>query len=106
MAITTEGVLCYRLKEGGFDSISFLAFLEECLLPIYTRDKILIMDNAGIHHAHIIQQFFESNSITFKYMPPYSPMLNPIEEVFAFLKRKYSNIRPRPRNTAQLKETV
>jgi transposase len=40
------------------------------------------MDNARIHHASIVVNLFNLNGKRLIFLPPYSPQLNPIEEVF------------------------
>ena len=49
-------------------------------------DSIIIFDNASIHHAKLVNDFLIENSICFKYLPPYSPFLNPIEFSFSKIK--------------------
>ena len=45
-----------------------------------------ILDNCSIHHANTVQELFEDAGIVLIYLPPYSPDLNPIEEVFHSVK--------------------
>jgi len=51
------------------------------------------MDNVKFHHSREIQMLLRENNIVFKYLPPYSPQLNPIEEFFAMLKARYAALR-------------
>lgn len=48
--------------------------------------SILVMDNCTIHHISDVIDFLLSVGILVIYLPPYSPDLNPIEELFSFLK--------------------
>lgn len=49
----------------------------------------LIMDNAQIHKAQITRIIAEILNINIIYLPPYSPFLNPIEKVWADIKREF-----------------
>lgn len=59
------------------------------------------MDNAKFHHSPEVITWFAENEISYRFLPPYSPELNPIEEFFSALKTAYSNS-PRPRNTQEI----
>ncbi len=49
---------------------------------------MLILDNARIHHAKLIQPFLATHrdTLTLIFLPPYSPQLNPIEGLWGWLK--------------------
>ena len=51
---------------------------------------IIILDNAKIHKAKIVQEFCQENKIILVYLPPYSPNLNPIEFMWKDLKKRLS----------------
>lgn len=66
----------------------FLKFLKN-VLDIYPTGKIaLVLDNARIHHAKLIQPFLDKNKnrLELIFLPPYSPELNPIEALWKWLK--------------------
>lgn len=50
------------------------------------QDGYLVMDNARIHKTHEVRDVVRSTNLTIKYLPPYSPMLNPIEKCFSKIK--------------------
>ena len=91
-AMSTQGVLECSIVEGGVDGHSFKSFLEEKLsskLYPYNGTNphcILVMDNAAIHHVDGVSELLESLGVLVYYLPPYSPDLNPIEELFAKVK--------------------
>ena len=89
------GVLDYESGEvfcihaTKYDAEVFLFFLQQ-VLKKYPEQKILmILDNAKIHHAKLIQPFLQEhrNALELVFLPPYSPNLNPIEPLWGWLKR-------------------
>lgn len=66
------------------DYIGFLSYLRE---QEPEDEMVVIVDNAKIHHAHATVDFCNSNGITQIFLPPYSPDLNPIEQIWRILKK-------------------
>jgi len=91
VVIGISGVIGFKLRKGAFNSEHFVAFVEECLVSYFQNNpnKIIVMDNAKFHHSKIVKEILNSNNIVFKYLPAYSPQLNPIEEFFSMLKARY-----------------
>ena len=50
------------------------------------RENIIVMDNMRSHHAKVVKQLLDSSKVTYLYLPPYSPDLNPIEKMWSKLK--------------------
>lgn len=79
------------------DAAAFEAFMKQ-LLQHYNRypglKSILVIDNTSFYRAARVQQLCSKAGVKLVYLPPYSPDLNPIEEMFielkAFIKRKWS----------------
>ena len=64
------------------------------MLTQYPKGKIvIILDNAKIHHAKLIQPFLEKlkNRLELIFLPPYSPELNLIEGLWGWLKSSVVN---------------
>lgn len=55
-------------------------------------DPFYIMNNARIHHYRGLAETIERLGLTIKYLPPYSPFLNPIENVFSVWKQKVLDV--------------
>ncbi len=72
--------------DGPINGISFLAYVEQSLLPTLSTGDIVIMDNLGSHKRQAIRQLIRAAGAKLFFLPPYSPDLNPIEQVFAKLK--------------------
>ena len=49
--------------------------------------SVVVLDNASIHHIERIQELIDATGALIRYLPPYSPDLNPIEEVFTHVKQ-------------------
>ncbi len=66
----------------------FLAYVEQFLVPTLREGDIVIMDNLGSHKSKAVLAAIRHAGATLFYLPPYSPDLNPIEQVFAKLKQR------------------
>jgi len=72
--------------DGPINGLSFLAYVEQILLPTLAAGDIVIMDNLGSHKRQAIRRLIRAGGAKLFFLPPYSPDLNPIEQVFAKLK--------------------
>lgn len=59
----------------------------DCAYTVYLSEAdIIVMDNMRSHHAKVVKQLLDSSKVTYLYLPPYSPDLNPIEKMWSKLK--------------------
>jgi transposase len=72
--------------DGPINGSSFLAYVEQMLLPALRPGDIVIIDNLGSHKGKAVRRLIRSVGAKLFFLPPYSPDLNPIEQVFAKLK--------------------
>lgn len=72
--------------DGPINGRSFRAYVEQVLLPTLQPGDIVIMDNLGSHKGRVIRRILRAAGVKLLFLPPYSPDLNPIEQVFAKLK--------------------
>ena len=79
--LTAPGVL-----DGPMDGVSFLAYIEQILVPTLQPGDIVIADNLAAHKVDGVQAAIEAADATLRFLPPYSPDFNPIELCFAKLK--------------------
>ena len=79
--LTAPGVI-----DGAMDGDSFLAYVEQILVPTLAPGDIVIADNLAAHHVDGVQHLIEVAGAPLRYLPPYSPDRNPIELCFAKLK--------------------
>lgn len=72
--------------DGPMDGELFLAWIEQFLCPTLQPGDIVILDNLSSHKVDGVQQAVALAGAVVRYLPPYSPDLNPIEKLFAKLK--------------------
>ena len=68
------------------NGVAFRAYVEQMLAPTLRPGDIVIMDNLSAHKVAGVRQAIEARGAELVYLPPYSPDLNPIEQLFARLK--------------------
>jgi transposase len=85
-ALRVDQVTAPCVFDGPIDGDSFRAYVEQCLAPTLRRGDIVIMDNLASHQVAGIKEAIEAAGAELRYLPPYSPDLNPIEQLFAKLK--------------------
>jgi len=72
--------------DGPINGDCFKAWTEQALAPTLEPGDIVILDNLSSHKVAGIRTAIKARGATLVYLPPYSPDLNPIEQVFAKLK--------------------
>ena len=88
--MSTEGIKDVCIAEGSVHGEIFLDFVKRCLIPVLvpfdgvSPNSIVVMDNASIHHVDTVVEWRLGALVRF--LPPYSPDMNPIEEVFGEVK--------------------
>jgi transposase len=87
-ALAAEGVLAAMSVAAATSARVFLAFVEQVLVPALRPrpDAVLVMDNLAAHKAEAVRHAFEAAGIDYRYLPAYSPDLNPIEPCWSKLK--------------------
>ena len=85
-ALRVNGMTAPYVVDGAMDGPSFLAYVERVLAPTLTKGDIVFMDNVRTHKADGVRQMIEAKGARLRYLPPYSPDLNPIENAYSKLK--------------------
>ena len=89
-AINNQGKSFFLLQRKAVNAYHFIRFLHRLILDLggNGRKLFVICDNAGIHHARIVQRWIEAHGkeIELFYLPAYSPTLNPDEYLNRNLK--------------------
>src|SRR5215475_1016169 len=80
------GIVAPMVIKGAMNGDAFLAYIEQCLAPTLRRRDIVVIDNVSFHKVAGVQERIEESGAELRYLPEYSPDLNPIELVFHPLK--------------------
>ncbi len=74
--------------EGATNTDVFNLWVHQCLVPTLQSGQIVIMDNARFHQSAKTQELIAAAHCQVRFLPPYSPDLNPIEPVWAIVKAR------------------
>lgn len=84
--LTTRGIIAPFVLDGPINRDAFETYLEKVLVPELRPGDIVIMDNLSSHKGPRVREMIEAAGASLRYLPPYSPDFNPIENAFAKLK--------------------
>jgi len=87
MALRGKTWLAPVLFTGSCDAQLVEAWMEHHLIPELTAPSIMICDNAPFHRKERLKSIAAKHGHHLLFLPPYSPDFNPIEKVFALIKR-------------------
>jgi transposase len=85
-ALRLDGMTAPLVIDGPMTGALFLAYVEQHLAPTLSPGEIVIMDNTSVHRVTGVEQAIAAKGATLRYLPPYSPDMNPIEQAIAKLK--------------------
>jgi len=85
-ALRQESITAPFLIEGAVDAEVFTVYLQQVLGPQLRAGDTLILDNLSTHKIQAVAPLLATHGVGVRYLPPYSPDLNPIEQAFAKLK--------------------
>jgi transposase len=86
-ALSTSGIQAPWLVTGGsVDTAAFVTYVEHILCPTLLAGQIIVLDNYSIHTDAQIRHLIEAKGCTLRFLPTYSPDLNPIENAFSKIK--------------------
>lgn len=97
-ALGAEGIGGAMSVEAATSGAVFCAYLQQVLLPELRRtkpDAVLIMDNLPAHKAPRVRALLDRSGFAYRYLPAYSPDLNPIEPGWATLKAELRRLAAR-----------
>ncbi len=81
-----DKMIAPMVVEGAMTGEMFLAYVENGLVPMLRRNDIVVMDNCRVHLGPGIRRAIEKSGATLRYLPKYSPDLNPIEMPYSKFK--------------------
>ena len=94
-ALRVGGLTAPAVFDGPIDNPTFLAYVEQVLVPTLHRGDVVVLDNLAVHKQPEVQAAIERVGARLRFLPPYSPDFNPIEQAFAKLKAFLRAARPR-----------
>ncbi len=86
-ALRAEGFIAPLTVEGAINGPLFRSWVEQHLAPALQPGDLVVMDNLSSHKVAGVRKAIEAVGAELRYLPPYSPDLNPIELAFAKLKK-------------------
>jgi transposase len=81
-----DGITAPFVIDRAMTRAIFIEYLRQCLVPTLASGDIVVMDNLPAHKGAAVRQIIEAAGAELRYLPPYSPDLNPIEQAIAKLK--------------------
>lgn len=85
-ALRLDGITAPFVIDQPMNGAIFVEYIRQCLVPTLRLGDIVVMDNLPAHKNERVRELIEAAGAELRYLPPYSPDLNPIEQVFAKLK--------------------
>jgi len=98
-AITPDAAIAPMLLDGPMDGEAFAAYVEQILIPALPPESIVVMDNLSAHKSPVIAHLLGAAGFEVRYLPPYSPDFNPIEQMWSKVKSVLRRIKPRTEET-------
>lgn len=93
--LRVDGVGAPAVFDGPIDAVSFQAYVEQVLVPTLRPGDVVVLDNLAVHKQPDVRRAIEAAGAQIRFLPPYSPDFNPIEQAFAKLKAFLRAARPR-----------
>lgn len=85
-ALRADGLTAPAVIDGAVNGETFLAYVQQVLVPTLAPGDIVVLDNLSSHKVCGVREAIEAAGAELRFLPPYSPDLNPIEQLFAKLK--------------------
>ena len=94
-ALRLDGSTACMTIEGSSDTDVFQAYVRHVLCPTLRPDDLVIMDNLSPHKGDPVLALFEAAGARVRFLPAYSPDLNPIEKMWSKIKTFLRSTEPR-----------
>jgi transposase len=86
------------LIDGAMNGDAFLAYVQRVLVPTLRPGDVVVLDNLNCHKSAAVRAAIEAAGAELRFLPPYSPDLNPIEFAFSKLKAHLRKAATRTKN--------
>ena len=94
-ALRPTALTAAAVFDGPIDNETFRAYIEQILVPTLRPGDVVVLDNLSAHKQPEVRTAIEQAGARLRFLPPYSPDFNPIEQAFAKLKAFFRASRPR-----------
>jgi len=84
--LRSTGLIAPLVLDGPMTGEVFLAYVRQFLAPELKPGDVVVLDNLAAHKVAGVAEAIKAAGASILYLPPYSPDLNPIEQLFAKLK--------------------
>ena len=84
--LRSTGIVAPLVLDGPMTGEAFRAYVEQFLAPTLSPGDVVVLDNLAAHKVAGVREAIAAAGASILYLPPYSPDLNPIEQMFAKLK--------------------
>jgi len=81
-----DGIVAPFVLDGPINRHAFETYVARVLVPELRPGDLVVMDNLSSHKGPRVRKLIEAAGASLRYLPPYSPDFNPIENAFAKLK--------------------
>jgi transposase len=89
MAITTEKIVHHKELTESVNGDVFFSFIKDVINTLTEEGYIFLFDNVSFHKKKEMLEYITEKGHKYMFTPPYSPNLNPIENVFGIVKQQY-----------------
>lgn len=93
--MTVECAIAPMVLDGPMDTAAFKLYVERMLIPALPDRAIVVMDNLSAHKASSVECLLRDAGAELKYLPPYSPDLNRIEQMWSKVKNHLRSAKAR-----------
>ncbi len=81
-----SGLAATKVFDRPINAALFEEWVEKCLVPTLAPSDIVVMDNLPAHKGPRVEELIKDAGADLRYLPPYSPDMNPIEKAYSKLK--------------------
>ena len=86
-ALRRDGPTAALAFDGATDGPAFESFVRQTLCPTLRRGDLVVLDRLAAHRSPVVRELIEAAGARLLYLPPYSPDLSPIEEMWSKVKQ-------------------
>jgi len=81
-----SGLVAQKAFDRPINAASFQEWVEKGLAPTLSKGDIVVMDNLSSHKGTMVEQLITAAGAELRYLPSYSPDMNPLEKAYSKLK--------------------